>query len=398
MARQHVVVLSRITPFHSSGGMQAVAWDIARSLAEDGLRVTFLTTEIEGREASFTEEGVEVEGLPGVPAGKYSRRWWEASLDYFLNHLVDSVDAVLSVSAAGYGLLPARQTLPGVRFVMQAHGTAIGEIVSKWRIRRPKALATSAYNALWLLRDLATYRKFDCVVCVGEAVYRSLRRAPTSWFLPRDRVTVIPNGVDTHVFSPDTEARGRARCELGWAQDHRVIVTVSRLHPQKGVEHALNGFAAYSARDPRARYLIVGGGSQEAELRDLSIELGVGEKVTFTGNVRRAKVADYLRAADAFLFTNTREEGLPLNLLEAAAVGLPLVVSESLLGLASSCSVARGVAPRDVGSIASALESMLSTHKGPIRPEPRLPREYSLEYCAQRYRQVLLSEPCVTVS
>ncbi len=394
LARSHVAVVSRISPFHSAGGMQAIAWDIARYLAGDDLKVTFLTTEIRGRETSFKEEGVNVESLRGAPPGKYSRKWWTASLSYFREHLIQNVGAVLSVSAGAYGLLAARRQCDGVRFVMQAHGTALNDMISKWRTRQPSAVLTSGRNALWLLRDLKTYRRFDRIVCVGETVRRAFLQVPISWFVQRIPVTAIPNGIDTQIFSPDRAAGLRARSALGWAPEHQVVVTTSRLYAQKGVDHALRGFAQFANAHPRARYLIIGEGREQHLMKELSQDLGIASQVRFTGAIPRKNVAEYLRAADVFLFTNTGLEGLPLNLLEAAAVGLPLVVSESLEDVATECSVAWGVDPRDPKSIAAALESALSSERirAPVL-DRRFPVKYTLQHCAQQYRQVLFSGP-----
>jgi glycosyltransferase involved in cell wall biosynthesis len=305
---------------------------------------------------------------------------------------MDSASAVLSVSAGAYALLAFKPSRPATRFVMQAHGTAIGEVLSTWRTRRPKALAKSAYNLLWLLRDLKTYSSFDCVAAVGDAVYESLRRPPISWFLPEQRVRLVRNGIDTDLFSPDPGARVRVRAAFGWSQDERVVITVCRLHRQKGVDHALRGFSAYAARDPRARYLIVGEGPERGPLEKLSHRLGLASRVTFVGDASRQDVADYLRAGDLFLFTNLREEvGIPLNVLEAAAVGLPAAVSRYLKGVSTEVLNVAPIDPRNHRSMGEALARLLegSDNASDDQPTSRLPEEYTLKCCVATYRELL---------
>jgi glycosyltransferase involved in cell wall biosynthesis len=202
-------------------------------------------------------------------------------------------------------------------------------------------------------------------------------------------VLLIPNGVDTSLFGPDPEDRRLVRSELGWSDVERVVVTTTRLHDQKGVDHAIRGFAEYSAADPQARYLIVGGGPQEPTLRGLSGKLGLADRIVFVGDVSREVVVRFLRAGDVFLFTTLREEaGVPLNLLEAAGVGLPLVVSRSLLDVARSVSIVRGVDPRDAASVAGALASLFERGDD-LERKSRLPVEFSLDHCAARYREIL---------
>jgi glycosyltransferase involved in cell wall biosynthesis len=394
MTRRPVLIVSRIMPFHSHGGMQFVAWDLARTLARLGTPVNLLTTRIPHREARFMEDGVQVAALEHTTPGRYSRAWWRESRRWFRTSCAD-VRAVLSVSAGAYGMLADRPRFPHVRFVMQAHGSSVGEIRSKWRTRSPSLWLRSVRNIGWLGRDLAAYGKFDRIVAVGPRVHEQLRSRPLSRFVPEGKLLLIENGVDTSRFRPEPALRTEVRTSLGWGPNDLVVATVSRLHSQKGVLEALRGFADFVRRrdagTPPCRYLVVGDGPERGRLEKEASRLLPTESVKFLGDVVRERVPAFLNASDQFLFTTLHLEGLPLNVLEAAAVGLPLVLSSTLSDGLDLPGPIRFVDPVKPDDISAALEAMLQS-PGLAAPEsrpPALPERYTLECSAERYAEVL---------
>ncbi len=238
-----------------------------------------------------------------------------------------------------------------------------------------------------LPKDLSAYGKFDSVVAVGQTVYRDLTSAPVKWFLPRRKTALIPNGIDLRVFAPTPGGGPAARAALQIADTEHVVLSVSRLHSQKGLDKAILGFDRYAKHDDMARFLIVGDGPDRPRLEGLARNLGLMGRVCFAGSVPRTEVPRYLRAADAFLFTSTHREGLPLNVLEALAAGLPCLVSEHLADVVPGAGNAvRGVRTTDPDDIARAL--------GEIQWERRdrqslLPPQYTLAHCAKQYLDLM---------
>ncbi len=139
----------------------------------------------------------------------------------------------------------------------------------------------------------------------------------------RDRFLPIINGVDTELFCPRPELRGRLRAELG-LQNAFVVGTVGRLVPVKDYGTLIRAFAQLAAQQPHCRLLLVGGGPEEQSLKALAQELGLGDRVLFTG--RRSDVADLMNAFDVFALSSLTE-GLSNTILEAQATGLPVVAT-----------------------------------------------------------------------
>jgi len=384
--RMHIVMLTRVLPHHSIGGMQAIAWDLARAFVRNGNKVTVVTTEVVGRHVRFVEDGVHVIALPKISWRRYGSRWWRESRRVFLRELATDCDALLSVSAAGFGLLALKAAFPDIPFVLQAHGTSLGEVRSKWKTRRPMALLSSLRNLAYLCRDIFYFPHFDAITAVGQAVADDLQAVPICWKLDSKLVHVIPNGIDSEHFRPDAASGQKLRESMGW-RGVKVIVSASRLHRQKGVHLGLDAFSLLEKMQEDVRFLIVGDGPERHALEAHAEKLGLAHKVHFTGAISRDQLPQYLQAADVMLFTTTRVEGLPMNVLEALAVGLPAVVSEHLFqndSLAENSNIFR-VEQASAVAVAHAMERAL---KQSMSKESALPHEYSLAKCATTYLEL----------
>jgi L-malate glycosyltransferase len=144
----------------------------------------------------------------------------------------------------------------------------------------------------------------------------------------RARSEVIVHGIDL-ARSEDRlahreEIRTRVRSAWGVADDETVAITVANLRSEKGYDVLLD--AARVVRDRRLpiRFISVGRGPLDEVLRRRSDALGLGEQVRFLGE--RDDVLDLLVASDVFVLPS-HQEGLPVALMEATSVGMPIVAT-----------------------------------------------------------------------
>ena len=185
--------------------------------------------------------------------------------------------------------------------------------------------------------------------------------------IPASRIDVVYNGVDPSRFDPAAQgdARERLRAELGLRPDQPVAACVARLHPVKDHPTLVRGFA-HAAKRVRDAHLLVVGAGDTAPLRSLAAELGVAERVTFTG-ARRDIPAVYA-ATDVFAMASL-SEGTSVTLLESmllerpAAVtdvgGNPEIVERNVTGLLSP----RG----DAEALGASLAALLSDRERSAR-------------------------------
>jgi glycosyltransferase involved in cell wall biosynthesis len=140
--------------------------------------------------------------------------------------------------------------------------------------------------------------------------------------VPRDRITVIPNGIDASRVG--TGGGDALRAELGIDEGVPVVAVIGRLSRDKGHHVAIEAFASVLDAVPEARLLIVGGGHLEDELtRSIEGALPRGSAILLG---HRDDVPAVLDAADVVLVTSFRE-GMPHVVLEAMAAGTPVVAT-----------------------------------------------------------------------
>jgi glycosyltransferase involved in cell wall biosynthesis len=126
------------------------------------------------------------------------------------------------------------------------------------------------------------------------------------------------------------------RSSLGFAESDKVLVYMGSFFYFSGLGDALDEFANISPGDPKLKFLLIGGGEQDSELRQQVEKLGLSEKAVFTGFVSYADLPKYLKVAD--IAVNTLRPTLvanvafPNKVLQYMAAGLP-VVSTKLDGL-----------------------------------------------------------------
>ena len=160
-------------------------------------------------------------------------------------------------------------------------------------------------------------RMIDRLVCVSKAAAETFREAG----FPSDLVVTIPNGIDRPA-APGP--RAQTRQTLGLPEYAFLVLTVARFTAQKGYPVLLAAASSVVIAMPDVRFVLVGSGPDRAPLEALARTRGIAESVLFLGE--RHDVPDLLVAADLFVLPSFFE-GLPLVILEAMALGLPIVAT-----------------------------------------------------------------------
>ena len=180
-----------------------------------------------------------------------------------------------------------------------------------------------------LTRALETHalRRAGAVTTICEG----LRRDIVARGIAAQKVTVIPNAVDIGQFSMGGTADPALRQKLG-LQQMRLIGFIGSFYAYEGLDILLRAMPAMLARDARVRLLLVGGGPQEQQLRQLANQLKVRDKVIFTGRVPHEQVQRYYDLIDVLVYPRLpmrlTELVTPLKPLEAMAQGRVLAASD----------------------------------------------------------------------
>jgi glycosyltransferase involved in cell wall biosynthesis len=172
------------------------------------------------------------------------------------------------------------------------------------------------------------------------------------------RAEVLPTGVDLARFRGGDGAAFRAR--HGIAPMRPVLVHISRVAHEKNLDFVLEALLRVRRKVPDVLLVIAGEGPALGHLRALVSRLGLGSSVLFVGYLDRATtLLDCYRAGDAFVFAS-RTETQGLVLLEALALGVP-VVSTAVMGTADVLAHVKGavVAPDELEGYAQAIVRVL---------------------------------------
>ncbi len=150
---------------------------------------------------------------------------------------------------------------------------------------------------------------------------RYLKSLVCSWGVPENRIQVIYNAVEKLSECPGTKPETRK--QLGFSETDRLLVTVGRLVPWKGIDLLIRAIAQL---DESVKLLIIGDGPEKNKLTDLAENLSVTNRVTLLGKANRHHALACMQASDVFVL-NTGYEGFSHVLLEAMMVGTPVITT-----------------------------------------------------------------------
>ena len=151
------------------------------------------------------------------------------------------------------------------------------------------------------------------IICISDYTKSQLCRVTDPQFWNRYRV--IRCGIDLTAFPMRTEMPDRAVPR---------IVSVARLSPEKGHLILLNALKTLADEGTHAELQIIGAGPFEAAIRREGERLGLGNRIVYSGELLPADVARELADADVFCLPSF-SEGLPVSVMEAMAIGVPVV-------------------------------------------------------------------------
>lgn len=270
----------------------------------------------------------------GTFAGFLAEQWYEDRPDVAHAHFWMS--GIATQLAARYQQVPTVQTFHALGAVKRRHPGAAADTSTGVRLKLERLVAR---NVTWV-----------AATCNDE-VFELIRLGR-----PRKRISVVPCGVDLDAFSTEGPVAPRGR-------RHRII-SVGRMVPRKGFDTVIEALPAIAD----AEFLIVGGPDaahldddrEVRRLRALAEDLGVADRVVFTGAVARHGMPALLRSADVVACTPWYEPSgiLPL---EAMACGVPVVASGvgAMLDTVVHDVTGRLVAPKRPRECAEAVSGIL---------------------------------------
>jgi glycosyltransferase involved in cell wall biosynthesis len=303
---QEPVRLLKILPTLLCGGTENQAITLARSLHQQGFSVEVACLR---RLGPFVQE-INDRGIPlsEYPIPRFYSLTALVQKAKFARYLAKRrIDVVHSYSFYGnvFGILPAK---------LASTPVIVASIRDRGAYLTPMQKKVQRFVC----------RFADCVLVNAEAVKEWLE---SEGFEP-SKIVVIPNGVEMSRFS-DLPQPDRVRSEMGIAGEGPMVMVISRLTRQKGLEYFLEAAAMLAPRFPAAHFLVVGYANPAEQeyattLKEIADRLGIADRVVFTG--LRRDVPALLAAATVSVMPSLNE-ALSNVVLESMAAGAPTVAT-----------------------------------------------------------------------
>jgi glycosyltransferase involved in cell wall biosynthesis len=322
------------------GGAERILVDLAANADKENFEyeVAYVLKREDGLVPEMRATGTAVHPLGA--RGDWDLSWLLVLRRLLVNRRFDIVHAHLPYSA-GLGRLVALSLAPSVRprFVYTEH--------SIWGL----VTAPVRYvNGIAIARD-------DALVAVSESARDALPVAL------RSKALVVVHGVDlSHadgLVERRDEVRAQVRRELGITGSDCLVLTVANLRTEKGYDVLLDAARLATERGVAACFVSVGRGPLTDHLAAEHRRLGLGDRFKFLGP--RDDVLRLMVAADMFVLPS-RQEGLPVTLMEATSVGAPIVASKvgEIPRMLTDGSDALLVEPGDPAQLADAVERLVA--------------------------------------
>lgn len=309
------------TPYFSDRGCHVRIYEEARALVQAGHKVCIATYHI-GRD------------MPGIPTVRIPSIPWYTKLEAGPSWQKPFLDIFLFFTA----LRTARTFHPNIIHAHLHEGAFIGFFIKKI-LKVPMlfdyqgSLSSESLNHGFYKKDSTTHRIFariesfinqraDAIITSSTSGKEDLT---VNWNIPAQKTDSLIDGVDTDIFKPYPKEDNRKK--LGIPDDTQVIVYLGIFNHYQGLDILLEALAIVFANSPKTHALLMG--FPDKTYRQKAADLGIGDRISFTGRIPYNKAPEFLSIGDIAVSPKLSKTEANGKLFNYMACGLPTVVFES---------------------------------------------------------------------
>lgn len=291
------------------GGVEIVNWNLSENFVKLGHEVHIITIcDIDELNAISENIIVHHEKIPRI---HHKLKPPFSNLFYIVEAMIYIIKTLSSMRKIRPDIIQAQGSMEavpswlskilfGIPYVLTIHGDLSNEDAN------PGFAMPRCIKKIW--KDLPYIKTSDSIISLTQSGSRGIYNV-----LRRDSI-IIPNGVDTNIFCSETRP----------SPTPVRLVSVGRLHKDKGFDKAIHAIK-YTLSDYTDVHLtIIGDGDEKEHLHNLIKSLNLDRNVSLIGSIPHTKIPKYLENSSIYLMTS-RTEGFPLVILEAMAIGLPII-------------------------------------------------------------------------
>jgi glycosyltransferase involved in cell wall biosynthesis len=329
----------RFYPF--TGGVENYVYYLSRELVKSGNQVKVVCAKEPDIESKQRVEGIEVERLPYM--GKIANTNITTGLpgalsdgDYDIIHT--HIPTPWSADWSAFYSNSKKKPL-----VVTYHNDIIGQGLA--------SLVARIYNSVGLNYVLKTAAK----IIITQPGYLQSSSYLAKY---RDKIEVIPNGVDVEKFQPIQASDNEDKSTIFF------LSVLDEFHKYKGLDYLLEALKIVKNNVPDVKLIVGGKGVLLDHHQEMAASLGLKDNVEFAGFIPDEEIADYYSQASVFVLPSisSLQEGFGIVALEALACQTPVVTTD-IVGVAQDLKQIKGgivIPPRDTHKLADAITQILS--------------------------------------
>lgn len=374
------------------GGAGRVAYQLSRQLCQKGHEVHVLARNPDGSLPPYEK----------IEANLFSHRFnlpAKEGLGFFLSEIINSYRAAQKANReTDFDLLCAHQSLvvsgplfsshiSRIPFVHCFHSPWHEEYLVKKQDRKGHTPWSS--KAVAFLMKCMEKRVLSKALKIFVLSRYSAQQIAAIHHLPREKVLMIPGGIDLDRFSLPKTGKDTPRKALNIPLDRTIFFTVRNLVPRMGIENLIEAFKQSNVLREKGFLLIGGEGFLKESLQAMVKDHDLEESVKFLGRVSEDDLPQYYQAADFFVLPTRELEGFGLVILEAMACGTPVLGTPigaipETVGLFDKNLLFEGTHPED---IRRKLEDVIS-----LPEQYRFDPQFCRKFVEERYSWEKLAE------
>jgi glycosyltransferase involved in cell wall biosynthesis len=314
-----ILMLSWEYPPRVVGGISRVVHDLSHRLIADGHDVTVVTYRDGDVPYEENDGGVKVYRVDNFMIRPNNLIDWVMQLNF---NMVAKVGEIIA-KEGNFDVIHAHDWLVAyaAKTLKHAYGTPIVSTIHATEAGRNSGIRDEQQKYINDTEWMLTYESSEVIVN-SNYMKNELQRL---FGLPFEKINVIPNGVDLHIYDgieKDYDFRRQ------YAMDNeKIILFVGRLVYEKGIQNLIAAMPKILSNYHDAKLIIAGKGGMIDELRAQVDYLGLGNKVYFTGYLNSKQVKKMYKCADIAVFPSTYEP-FGIVALEAMLSGNPVVTSD----------------------------------------------------------------------
>jgi glycosyltransferase involved in cell wall biosynthesis len=248
------------------------------------------------------------------------------------------------------------------------NGIRMNDILKKYNLNIPHLVSFHGTDINSLPDVKRNYLKNVHELCKQENTYftapsQFLRNKMINRGIPEEKITVVKNSFNTSFLSAEKQKEFRYG-------DTLKLINVGRLESVKGQKYLIEAFSKLKGIYPNIHLTIIGKGKLESELKKVAKKYAVENEIDFLGNVSHQNIPNLLVQHDIYIqpsiITNKNvEENSPISVLEALAVGMPVIASD-IGGLKEIIKIEKNgflVSPKSVDDIVYRLKIFIENPK-----------------------------------